>query len=147
MNPTNFKQEHQLIGPTDAATTELTASLDTIEKDWVSIRVQLSAEANTSNAGTVISILDNTSASTTGATTVVADSTVVDNTAISQHLFEIPWGAGRERYAIVKVTPGTTVANDVIGIAVNATAYRLKVGPSSTSGMVGNTSNDTVTLA
>jgi len=140
------QKDIQVIGPTDAATTAITASVDMYEAEYVTLRVQLSAEADTANPGTVISIADNTSASTTGATTVVADATVVNNTSPSLHVNHLNWAAGRERYLILTITPGTTASTGAIGIAVDATACRLKTGPSSTAEMTNDTTNDTVVV-
>lgn len=140
----NNQKEHQLIAPTDAATTALTASLDTYEADYVTLRIGLSAETSTSNTGVTISIADNTSASTTGATTVVANATI-DNTAAGIHVRHGNWAAGKERYLILTVTPDTT-ANGAVAIAADATTYRLKEGPSATADMTDDTTNDTVVI-
>lgn len=106
----------QLIGPADAATTELTANLDCQGADYAVINVSLSAEANTNstNVGITISESDDTTA-TNFATFDANFNRTVDNTAAAVATSCIDL-RGRKRYLRVTVTPDTTT-NGAVGIS------------------------------
>lgn len=102
-----------LITPTDAATTELTARLDTAGAHYASVRVLLGVEKNTNNVDPVITLSESDDTVVTNfATWNASMSRSVDATATAVATSHIDL-EGRKRYIRLVVTPDTTTNGDI----------------------------------
>jgi hypothetical protein len=142
--PAYASQVLQLISPLTAAsyTTSATAFIDMDDAAYATIVVNISSEKNTDNTGVVLSLSEDDTSNFTSAATIVANVTV-DNTEARQHTYHVDQ-RGRKRYLFLKVAPDATT-NGNVSYGASGVKTRLKVGPSSTTGMVGVTT-DSVTV-
>lgn len=137
----------QLIGPvgsSSAITNSSSVSVDVSDCGYATILVGMSSEVNTHNAGVTLSLQEDDTTVITNAATIVADVTV-DNTNESQHTYHVDM-RGRKKYLFLKVTPDTVASNGGVEFTAGMIKYRLKEGPASTSDMVSDTTNDSVTV-
>jgi hypothetical protein len=112
-----------LIGVTDAATNALTANLDCQDANYATIRVLLSAEANTNSSNVAIQISESDDEVATNFATFNANfNRTVDNTAAAVATSHIDL-EGRKRYLRITVTPDTTT-NGAVGISAMGTLYK-----------------------
>ena len=124
MNPDRQKGvDSVLIGVTDAATAELTANLDTKDGHYATIRLFLSAEANTNSTNVAMTLKESDDTVVTNFATFDADfDRTVDNTSAVVATSHVDL-KGRKRYLRLTVTPDTTT-NGTVGIAAGATLYK-----------------------
>ena len=136
------KQELQLIAPSRsaAATASQTANLDMQGSSYASLRVNMSSELNTNNAGVIVGLKESDDTVVANFATIAANQTI-DNTNASQLTYNVDM-RGRKRYLRLEITPDTTT-NGTVGVAADATAYRLGVGPGNDVSQTTST-NDTV---
>lgn len=121
-----------IMAPITAATTARTSSnLDCAGANYATIRVILSAEANTNatNVPIVLKESDDTTA-TNFATFNASFNRTVDNTSGTVATCHVDLD-GRKRYLNVTVTPDTTTNGAVIS-AVQATLYKNVISTSAT---------------
>lgn len=115
-----------LLSPDASATTVRTANLDTQGADYATILLSVSAEANTNNAGVVLSLLESDDTVATNFATFNSNHSVtVDNTAASVHAFHVDM-QGRKRYLRLSVTPDTTTNGPCLVSAVAALDKEVK---------------------
>lgn len=106
----------QLIDVADAATTALTANLDTQGAVNATVLVSLSAEANTNSTNVAIQLSESDDTVVTNFATFDADfNRTVDNTSgvVAVNHLDLK---GRKRYIRLTVTPDTTT-NGAVGIS------------------------------
>jgi len=109
-----------MIGVTDAATAALTANLDTQDAHYATIRVNLSAEANTNSTNVAIQLSESDDTVVTNfATWDATFNRTVDNTSAAVATSHIDL-EGRKRYIRLTVTPDTTT-NGAVGISAIGT--------------------------
>lgn len=120
-----------LLAPAASATTARTANLDCAGANYATIRLNLSAEANTNSTNVAVQLLesDDTTASNFATFNAVFNRTV-DNTAATVATFHVDL-EGRKRYLRLAVTPDTTTNGAVMSSAV-ATVYKDVITDSAT---------------
>lgn len=112
-----------MLAPITAATTARTANLDCSGANYATIRVTISAEANTNSTNVALQLLESDDTTATNFATFDADfNRTVDNTAGTVATSHIDL-EGRKRYLRISVTPDTTTNGAVITSAV-ASLYK-----------------------
>lgn len=112
-----------LLAPTTAATTARTANLDTQGGDYASIRVALSAEANTNSTNVAIQLSESDDTVATNFATFDANfNRTVDNESAVVATSHVDL-EGRKRYIKLTVTPDTTT-NGAVAVSADATLYK-----------------------
>lgn len=128
---------------TGAATT--TANLDMKGYDYATIVVNLSAyDTPTQATAPVVSLLESDDTVVTNFATYVADKALAGSVArdIVYHLDM----RARKRYQRISITNATAGTDNAISYGVVAIQSKAELEPASTNDMIGNTSNDIVTI-
>ncbi len=108
-----------------------TANLDTVGKDYATIRINLSSEVNTNAVGPTLSLLECDTTVVTSFATITTDLTA-DCTAERAVTYHVDL-RGRKRYLRLSVSTGTTT-NDNVTVGALGTVYG-ECAQSSTTGM------------
>lgn len=146
MNPSNDHIFEQLIAPLTSAsyTTSTSARIDMDNANWATILVNVSSEKNTNATGVILSLRESDTTTLPAATATVVANVTLDRTAEGQHTYEVDQ-VGRKRYLFLVVTPDTTT-NGNISYAASCVKGRLKSGPTGTTDMTDDTTNDSITI-
>lgn len=137
MKPMQAVTWDQTIIPTAAATTALTARIDTQDADYATILISLGTELNTNATGVVLALLESDDTVVSNFATFDADfaRTVTENTAapgaVAVNHVNL---AGRKRYLRLTVTPDTTTNGPVTISAVHGLQKVVMTGTASDYG-------------
>jgi hypothetical protein len=137
-----------LVGYSTAATSNATisASLDTRGWGYCVIDVVPGAKANTDADGVTISLLESDDTVVTNHATITADLSDKGDTSDADMFTYFVDLKGRKRYLRLTVTTGTAGTNEKNTVCAFATLLKPAVGPTNTTDMVDNTTDQVITI-